>query len=157
MNLDEYAKLHPQSQPEQERAEMEAQAETIHEKQKRREDAERMKAAILQQLEKGTEPQTILYTALQCIGLLSNDPEWMEAGTKCLDKVFADLAQRSLLVNDEEEAAHRLDTMQKEYRDKLRRQLNRQLVAYKRIETDLRNALSEVNGLDLEEQETEIL
>ena len=158
MNLNEYARLHPQSQPEQEREEMEAQAETIFDKQKRRDDAEHLKSVILQQLEGGREPQAVLYTALQCIGLLSDDPEWTEAGEKYLDQVFSDLAQQSLIINDEEEAAKRLDTMQKEYREKLRRQLNRQLVAYKKIETALRGALSEVNGLDLDdEQEMEIL
>ena len=154
LSLEEYARLHPQEQPQREREAMAAQAETLHDRQQRREDADRLKEVILQQLEKGQDPQTVLYTALQCIGLLSNDTEWAEAGQKCLDKVFSDLAQQSLLIDNEAVAAQRLDTMQSQYNDKLRRQLNRQLAGYRRIETALREALAAVNDLDPEEPVT---
>lgn len=154
LSLEEYAKLHPKHQPEREREQMAATAETLQDKQQRREEAEHLKEVIRQQLDKGQEPQTVLYTALQCIGLLSNDTEWAEAGQQCLDKVYADLAQQSLLVDNEAVAAKRLDTMQSDYNEKLRRQLNRQLAGNRRIESALREALDAVNALDPEEPVT---
>ena len=69
-----------------------------------------------------------------------------------MNSVYADLAQQSLLEDNAAEAAHRLEAMQADYNDKLRRQLTRQLNGYKRIERALQEALQAVDAIDPEEE-----
>jgi len=145
--LEEYAAQHPQQEPERERQAIAETAQTYRERQQEREQAEQLKASILQQLEQGNAPQYILYTAIKAIGILTHDAEWAEAGRQTLDTVYADLAQQSLLTDNAAIAAQRLDTMQAEYNDKLRRQLQRNLNGYRRIEKALTEALQAVNAL----------
>ena len=106
----------------------------------------------MQQLEQGNAPETILYTALRAIGLLTHDAEWTEAGKQTLDRVYADLAQQSFLTDNAAIAAHRLEQMQNDYNDKLRRQLTRNLNGYRRIEKALQEALQAVNALEPQEE-----
>ena len=49
-------------------------------------------------------------------------------------------------------AAHRLEQMQTDYNDKLRRQLTRNLNGYRRIEKALQEALQAVNALEPQEE-----
>lgn len=154
-SLEEYAKQHPQQEPEQERQAIASTAKTYRERQQERETVDQLKASIMQQLEQGNEPQFILYTALKAIGLLTHDEQWAEAGQKTLDNVYADLAQQSFLTDNAAIAAARLDTMQTAYNEKLRRQLKSQLNGYRRIEKALQEALQAVNAL--EPQEPDIL
>lgn len=148
--LEEYAAQHPQQEPERERQAIEETARSYREQMQERETVEGLKASILQQLEQGNAPETILYTALRAIGILTHDEQWTEAGRQTLDTVYADLAQQSLLTDNAAIAAQRLDTMQAEYNDKLRRQLQRNLNGYRRIEKALTEALQAVNALDPE-------
>ena len=148
--LEEYAAQHPQQEPERERQAIEETARSDGEQMQERETVEGLKASILQQLEQGNAPETILYTALRAIGILTHDEQWTEAGKQTLDKVYADLAQQSFLTDNAAIAAQRLDTMQAEYNDKLRRQLQRNLNGYRRIEKALTEALQAANALDPE-------
>lgn len=148
--LEEYAAQHPQQEPERERQAIAETAQTYRERQQEREQAEQLKASILQQLEQGNAPQYILYTAIKKIEILTHDAEWAEAGRQTLDTVYADLAQQSLLTDNAAIAAQRLDTMQAEYNVKLRRQLQRNLNGYRRIEKALTEALQAVIALDPE-------
>ena len=150
--LEEYAAQHPQQEPEQERQAIEDTARSYREQMQERETVEGLKASILQQLEQGNAPQYILYTAIKAIGILTHDAEWAEAGRQTLDTVYADLAQQSLLTDNAAIAAQRLDTMQAEYNDKLRRQLTRNLNGYRRIEKALQEALQAVNALEPQEE-----
>lgn len=145
-SLEEYARLHPQPEPDQ-RA-MEETARTYNDRQQEREIVEQLKASILRQLEQGNEPQIILYTALKAIGILTQDAQWAADGQEILDKVYSDLAQESLLTDNAATAAARLDTMQATYNEKLRRQLKSQLNGYKRIEKALQEALQAVNTME---------
>lgn len=150
-SLAEYAAQHPQEQPAQDRAAMAETAATMKDRQQERERAEQLKASMLTQLEQGNAPQSILYTAITAIGLLTHDEEWAAAAQSTLDKVYADLAQQSFLVDNATIAAQRLEQMQTDYNAKLRRQLNRQLSGYQRIAKGLNEALNALNDLDPDE------
>lgn len=154
-SLDEYAALHPQTRPEREQAAMLDTANTIKDRRQERERAEQLKASMLKQLDQGNAPQSILYTAITAIGLLTHDEAWTEAAQGALDTVYADLAQQSLLIDEATIAAERLEQMQIEYNAKLRRQLNRQLSGYQRIAKGLNEALAALNGLEELTTETE--
>lgn len=147
-SLAEYAAQHPQQQPESEREQMQNTAESFKDRQQEREQAERLKDGILQQLEQGNAPQYILYAAIKAIGLLSHDPEFTEAGQRYLDHVYADLAQESLVTDNAAIAAHRLEQMQAEYIRKARASLTRQLNGSKRISDAIEKALDELSKLE---------
>lgn len=149
--LAEYAAQYPQQEPERERQSARETARSYREQMQEREQVEGLKASILQQLEQGNAPETILYTALRAIGILTHDAEWTEAGEKTLESGYADLAQQSLLTDNAAIAAQRLDTMQAEYNEKLRRQLQRNLNGYRRIEKALTEALQAVDALEPQE------
>ena len=154
-SLADYAAANPlPEQPNGEREAMAAAAKTMQERAAERETAEQLKQSVLNQLEQGNEPQIILYTALKCIGLLTNDPEYISTGTGLLDTVWADLAQQSFIQDNAAIAAERLETMQTEYNKKLRSSINRQLSGYRRIERALNEALTALNDM---EPETDIL
>lgn len=148
MGLLEYAAQNPQQEPEQERQAIETTARTYREQQEAQETAEALKESIAQQLKQGNAPQYILYAAIRAIGLLTNDPEWTEAQHKALDDVYSDLAQQSFLVDNAAIAAERLDKMQRDYIDRMRRQLTKSLNGYRRIEKALTEALQAVNDAE---------
>ena len=149
--LEEYAAQHPQQEPERERQAIADTARSYQDRQQERETVEQLKASIAQQMQEGNAPQYILYTALRAIGILTHDEEWTAAQTQTLDSVYADLAQQSLLTDNAAIAAARLDTMQAQYNEKLRRQLKTQLNGYRRIEKALQDALQAVNALEPQE------
>lgn len=153
-SLAEYAAQNPQQEPPREREAMHQTAETIKDRQEAQERAAQLMQSIQTQLEQGNAPQTILYTAIQTIGILSHDAEWAAAAETSLDTVYADLAQQSLLVNEATIAAQRLEQMQEDYNGKLRRQLTRQLSGYQRIAKGLNEALDALNQIDPQEPET---
>lgn len=147
-SLEDYAAQNPQQEPERERQSARETARSYREQMQEREQVEGLKASILQQLEQGNAPETILYTALRAIGILTHDAEWTESGEKTLESVYADLAQQSLLTDNAAIAAQRLGTMQADYNEKLRRQLQRNLNGYRRIEKALTEALQAVAALE---------
>lgn len=116
-----------------------------------RAEAERLKENITAQLEAGAEPQIILYTALKAIGLLTNDPAFTEAAQGKIDAVYSDLAQQSFIQDNNAIAQERLEKMQTEYNDKLRRSINRQLAGYRRVEKALNDVLAAVNATEPQE------
>jgi uncharacterized protein YllA (UPF0747 family) len=145
IGLLEYAEQNPAQEPPQERQAAAVAARTYRERQEAQEQAEALKESIAQQLEQGNAPQYILYTAIKAIGLLTNDLEWTEEQQRRLDTVYADLAQQSFIIDNAAIAAERLDKMQQEYIDKMRRQLTKSLNGYRRIEKALTEALQAVN------------
>ena len=147
-SLAENAAQNPMPEPQRMEA---APAQTYHDRQAQAAKIAQYKEAILKQLTSGTEPEITLYTALSAIGLLTDDAEWTEAAQGALNSVYADLAQQSLLTDAAAEAQRRLEAMQADYNDKLRRQLTRQLNGYKRIERALQEALQAVDATEQEE------
>ena len=147
--LAEYAAANPMpGQPTGEREAMAAAAKTMQERAEERETAEQLKSGIMRQLEQGNAPHIILYTALKCIGLYSNDPEYTKAATGLLDAVYADLAQQSFIQDNAAIAAERLERQQAEFNKQLSSSLKRQLAKYRRIEKALTDALNEVSGIE---------
>lgn len=146
--LEEYAAQHPQTEPERERQAIAGTARRFREQMQERETVDQLKESILQQLEQGNAPELILYTALRAIGLLTHDDQWTEAGQKSLDAVYSDLAQQSLLTDNAAIAAHRLETMQTAYNEKMRRQITRSLTEYRRIERALQEALQAIDAIE---------
>ena len=149
--LAQYAEENPQEMPEAEREQMQRTATMREQARERRQDQahiERLKQSILTQLEQGNAPQYILYTALEAIGTATQDDEFTEAGKKCLDNVYADLAQQSLLTDNAAIAAARIKEMHDNYNDRLRRQLEKQLTGYQKIAKGLNEALAALDDLE---------
>ena len=146
--LEEYAAQHPQTEPERERQAIAGTARRFREQMQERQTVDQLKESIVQQREQGNAPELILYTALRAIGLLTHDDQWTEAGQKSLDAVYSDLAQQSLLTDNAAIAAHRLETMQTAYNEKMRRQIIRSLTEYRRIERALQEALQAIDAIE---------
>lgn len=168
MSFAEYAALHQQEPTAEERERMEAAAADIRaakferEQARKREEsnlkrleeaqteADALKMSIAKQLEQGTDPQFILYTALKCIGLLSEDPEWAEEAKAQLDAVYEDIAQQSLLNDSAIVAQQRLQQKTSKYNERLRGQLERQLSGYRKIAQDINKVLDSLGELEAE-------
>ncbi len=148
-SLAEYAaESGKQEQPAADRQIMEATAADAKERAAQIMEAAALKESIAQQLEQGNEPQYILYTALKCIGILSNDATWAAAGEAQLDKIYSDLAQRSFITDNEAIAEKRLQEKTAAYNERLRRQLQRQLNGYQRIAKEISGALTALDELE---------
>lgn len=106
------------------------------------------KEGIRLQIEQGNAPESILYSALEVISILTDDPKFFEACKAPLDAIYSDLAQQSLLADNAAIAAARLEAMQADYRAKLLRQLNGKVKGYKRIESALKEALAAVYDME---------
>lgn len=150
-SLAEYAAENPQEMPAAEREQMQHAATMREQAQERRQDQAqiaRLKASIIAQLEQGNAPQYILYAALEAIGIATHDEEFIATGKQCLDKVYEDLAQQSLLTDNAAIAAARIEEMQASYNDRLRRQLETQLKGYQRIAKGLNEALAALDDME---------
>lgn len=79
--------------------------------------------AIEGQLEQGTPPQYVLYTALRLIALLTGAEDWEQRQRAALDAIYNDLAQESLFADNAATAAARLEDQRAQYIDKTRRKL----------------------------------
>ncbi|MCD7711983.1 MAG: hypothetical protein LUJ25_04565 [Firmicutes bacterium] len=146
-SLEEYAALHgKEAAPIEENNK--AAAIDAKERAAALEKAADLKRSIIEQLEQGTEPQYILYTAIKVISLLSNDADFQEQCTAQLDSVYADIAQRSLFNDNAIIEGERLAAKTADYNGKLRRQINRQLAGYQRIAKELNGALQALDELE---------
>jgi hypothetical protein len=145
LGLREYAAMHPTGEPPQEQAKT---ADPMEEARRIRDKVDRAKAALAAGLEMGTPPESLLYTALDAIGIMDNDPTWAEPLKEKLDSIYGDLAQQSFVVDNEAIAAGRLDRIHREHNAKLRRDLNRMIGRQAKIETALRGALRELDDLE---------
>lgn len=148
MSLEELAKLCPQEEPESEWKAIETVAQTYRDQLQEREQVERLKGSILQQLQKGNAPQYILYTALRVIGVATHDNEWAEAGETILDGIYGDLTQQSLLEDEAAISMKRLADMQEKYRERSKQRLKTQLNGCARLHKALREAWQAVESLD---------
>ena len=104
--------------------------------------------SIESQLQQGTPPQYVLYTALRAIGLLTGASEWEARQRAALDTIYSDLAQESLFVDNAATAAERLADQRRDYVEKLRRTLGRQLKGLAKVERALNEALDAAQELD---------
>lgn len=113
-------------------------------------EVSRLKASILRQIREGNAPQYILYAAVDAISILTMDTDWKTDTRAALDALYRDLAQASLLSDNEDEAAARREAARAEYNGKLRKDISRQIRGCKRIERALYAVL---DALSLVEQE----
>lgn len=146
--LEEYAAQHSLPEP------TAAPADTtgrVYRDQQDRQQARQLMDSIQAQLQEGTGPQYILYTAIKAIGLLSHDAAWEDAARASLDFVYGDLMQKSMLIDQEAIAAQRLAEMQTNYNEKTKKQLQGRLADYDRLAKKMREALQvleEITGAD---------
>ncbi len=149
--IDEYMAAHPEmtEQPAPETEEVYRNPATLR---KDHQEASRLMESISLQLEQGNAPQMILYTALRCIGLFSHDPDWAADQEAQLDRIYGDLMQESLLVDNTLIAQERHKAMAAEYNERATRQLKKQLAGYKKIMQNLGAALNAIE--DMESQST---
>ena len=117
-----------------------------------RQTAERLKAEILRELEAGAAPQIILYKALEAIGLLTSDTEFINQSHGRLNAVYADLLQQSLLQDNETAALERLNQLEEDYNAKLCLSAERQLAGYRKIEKALNEIIATVNQLNVQHE-----
>lgn len=146
-SLAEYAAQNPMQEPPQ------AQQDTGKSYAERREEiehAERLKDSIAQQIEQGADPQSILYTALRCIGLYANDAEWTTATQSALDSIYADLAQLSFTRDNAAIERERLQKLQEEYNTKLRQDIRRKIRGLDKVNRALFAVLEAVEEIDPE-------
>ena len=153
MNLQEYAAKNPGEPIAKEQSEMKELARSVSDAREDREEAERLKDVIGLQIEKGQEPQTILYTALKCIGLLTNSQEWAESGHAALEAVYQDIAQQSFLVDQSAIEIERLNRKEEDYRQKLLKNMERQLRNCQKIDRDITSVIRSLNEISREESE----
>lgn len=142
-SLEEYAAQYQaeEMEPVQDLRVMAEISKSYEERKHEADEAQRLKESISAQLEQGLPPQNILYTAITTIGLLTHDEEWAEAGHGILEGIYSDIAQQSFLTDTAAIAEKRLNDMQAAYLDKVRRQLQRDLVSISRIGKSIRETL----------------
>lgn len=145
-SLWEYADQNPQQEPQ---PELQAEGRNAwQEAVQNRETVAQIKAGITQQLAQGNEPQYILYSALQAIGILTNDREWMKASMAALDSVYSDLAQQSLLAEESSLAADRLAEQRAAYIQQTRKQLQQNLAKLQKMQEAVIAARAALNLLE---------
>lgn len=154
-SLEQYAAENPKQLPKSELTRQRTEAEQNRQRQQaqynadqEREQIKRLKSSILSQLESGNATHTILYSALDAIGILSHDQEWSQTGKAFLDKVYEGIEQQSLLEDTAAIEAQRIKDLQISYNNKLRRQLNQQLKGYQKISNSLNIALDALAELE---------
>lgn len=125
MTLEEYAALHPYTEPEPEAAAPEEPEKEADPGPDPGEQIAEQKKALLSALEHGQPPQTLLFLALEIIGTATKDAEWTEAARAILAKVYPDQEQLTLFSDEAQEAAKRLEALQAEQREKTRKYLER--------------------------------
>lgn len=142
--LKQYATEHGQDIPEQELKAAGGHSDEINRRRIKENNiahAERLKITIAEQLRQGNAPQAILFTAVNCIGLLSDDPEWAEDTQQIIESIYGDLQQQSLFIDNAAIEAQRLQELHWKYKDKLEKQITKQLANTKKLSTALSDLL----------------
>jgi hypothetical protein len=123
--LEQYAKMHGEGLP------MQAPPPTASYEDRRatKETVDRLKADILLELERGEEPESILFDCLNALGLATNDRDYAEKACSFLN---GDKAELSFFL-DLEEMQQKRDERRAKYYDKRRKEVTRQL---KQLESD---------------------
>lgn len=149
IGLFEYAQNNPdQVEPEQARQETAATVRSVQDQEKLQE----LKTSIADQISQGREPQYILYTAIRVIEMLTNDSEWARPLQETLDGLYSGIAQESLFRDSIATGETRRQGLLNDYVEKTRRQLTRNLKGCERLQTELKNALQEIEKLTSAEE-----
>lgn len=163
MLLDEYIATLPdnpeedEEQAEREREQARRQAEQEQKQAEREQEekqtlflqAEELKQSILEQIERGAEPESILYSAVDCIACYAGDRAFREQARSSLDEIYADTLQTSMLQNETVKAAARLHERQADYYGKLKRYLIRQEEKHIKIQKELGKVLESIEEMEM--------
>ena len=147
MSLEEFAAQHPTEEPEEGQREREALKRTIKERREIEETTQRYKDSIENQLQQGNAPQYILYTAIKCIGLLTDDDEWAEDQLSILDLIYDDLAQQCIDIDVAAVEAFRLKERQQKYLETVFNHATRDIALFKKINQSLEDVLNAVQSV----------
>lgn len=142
-SLYDYAAEHPKTAPLEEQA---IGSKTIQERWDELDKARELQSLIIRQLQKGDPPQVILYTAIKCIELFSEDEEWAQQAQGQLNKIYEDLAQLSLDIDAAEIERQRLEKLQEEYAQKLQKDIKRRIRGLEAIRAELETVLTDVES-----------
>lgn len=104
--------------------------------------ARELMQSIDAQLQQGSPPQYVLYTALRCIGLLTGAKAWEDTQRERLDTIYADLAQASLFTDNEALALQRLEDQKQAFTLKTIRKLKRTLHECETMSNFLRDTIA---------------
>ena len=126
---------------------------TYQEAREDQERAARLKDGIAEQIERGTPPEIVLYSAFELIGLYSGDPEWTKEQRAKLEAVYKDLEQQSLITDNAAIANARLKAAADDFAAKTRATIRTKINGCERLEKALRAALLELDALDGDRKE----
>lgn len=135
-------------EPERERQAAAQAAETREDLKQRYEAIAEKKESILLQMEQGNAPQSILFSAVDLIGLCVSDPEWTDKAKEYLDKAYImdELDERQAGIEATTNEARRLADQHREYMRKLKKQTTNNLKNLIRLESRLRDLERELDG-----------
>lgn len=106
--------------------------------------AAEQKARILDALKLGQDPGQILFAALECIGTITADPEWTQAGREILGRIYEGLEQADLFRDDDRIKAERLEALADEQRAKTRATLQRAISKAQKLQAEAEKALQDI-------------
>ena len=116
---------------------------TYQDKQEQYEEVERIKAGIVQQLEEGQDPESILYLAVFALSKATSDEGFLEKASPFLN---GNKDEQSLFLDLDEMRAKRLERRQK-YFEKRRRAVVSQV---KQLEADKAELMRELESIPKE-------
>lgn len=153
MTLEEYAKAHPMDKPEGEAETMEAQAEAIQRKRDATERADELKEELLRQIKNGTPPHISLYTAIDIIGVVTNDTEWKAEAEGIFCDTYTDIHQQAALTRDVLENMRKLQEMQEAFIDAARKKYKSMRRDFERMDAALNTGIKALDMESLREQD----
>lgn len=136
--------IHPRTQYAQEDTTSNPDALQREQRAEQLEQAAELKADILRQLQNGTPPESVLYTACKCIALLTAEPDYFTECEKHLDAVYGDLAQQSLETDKKTRTAAALLEQQREALQKMKKQADKNLMILKRLQDDYKQLNADI-------------
>jgi len=111
--------------------------------------AAELKSEISAKMRQAVAPQSILYDAFELIGILSRDEKWAENLRAELAEIYEGLDESALFTVGD---AERLQEKQQAFKDRVLKNLKRNLSSCERLTKDLELAIAAAEGLGGEEE-----
>lgn len=153
--LAEYAAENPMAMPEPEQEQLRIAGEQQAKREKDRQEIddyitrlEQSKARIMDMIECGTAPHWVLMRTLSLIGLLTNDNEWSNKGQEIIYSIYGETDQQSLLDDTAREQLQKISEQKQAYKDKMIKQLDRQVAATRKITASLTEAINALEEIE---------
>ncbi len=156
MSLREYAAGHPVEElPESTQKELKKARASMDSAKQKQDDAEALKASIVQQLTEKNNPELILGTALRCIAVLTKDPDFESYCLERLEETYKDFKQLSFLQDNANQAAERLRQQREAFIKNSTASITRQQNALKKTMAVLNELSEAINALQFEQDVSE--